>query len=107
LCSTNVKAPVRHISTAVTETSICERSKGDDAGAFAIHARGPHPPWKSTYRGTQVLGGPKWFVLAASGHIVGVVNPPDGGKYSHWINTDLPADAEEWFKGATEIAGSW
>nr|UXE45549.1 poly(3-hydroxyalkanoate) polymerase subunit PhaC [uncultured bacterium] len=64
-------------------------------------------PWKSTYRGTQLLGGPKRFVLAASGHIAGVVNPPDGGKYSHWINTELPPDPEEWFRGATEIAGSW
>jgi len=64
-------------------------------------------PWKSTYRGTQLLSGPKRFVLAASGHIAGVVNPPDGGKYSHWINADLPEAPEAWFKGATEIAGSW
>jgi polyhydroxyalkanoate synthase len=46
-------------------------------------------------------------VLAASGHIAGVVNPPEGGKYSHWVNTTLPADPEAWFHGATEIAGSW
>ena len=76
--------------------------------AYFLSTREDHiAPWKSTYRGTQLLGGPKRFVLAASGHIAGVVNPPDGGKYSHWINTDLPADPEEWFKGATEIAGSW
>ena len=64
-------------------------------------------PWKSTYRGTHLLGGKNRFVLAASGHIAGVVNPPDGGKYSHWVNTDLPDDPETWFAGATEIAGSW
>jgi len=76
--------------------------------AYFLSTREDHiAPWKSTFRGTQLLGGPKRFVLAASGHIAGVVNPPDGGKYSHWINTDLPADPEEWFKGATEIAGSW
>ncbi|MEJ0020432.1 MAG: class I poly(R)-hydroxyalkanoic acid synthase [Acetobacteraceae bacterium] len=76
--------------------------------AYFLSTREDHiAPWKSTYRGTQLLGGPKRFVLAASGHIAGVVNPPDGGKYSHWINNDLPADPEEWFKGATEIAGSW
>jgi polyhydroxyalkanoate synthase subunit PhaC len=76
--------------------------------AYLLSTREDHiAPWKSTYRGTQLLSGPKRFVLAASGHIAGVVNPPDGGKYSHWINTDLPADPEEWFKGATEIAGSW
>ena len=76
--------------------------------AYFLSTREDHiAPWKSTYRGTQLLGGPKRFVLAASGHIAGVVNPPDGGKYSHWINTDLPPDPEDWFKGATEIAGSW
>ncbi len=63
-------------------------------------------PWKSTYRGTQLLGGENRFVLAASGHIAGVVNPPEGGKYSHWINNALPADPDAWFAGATEIAGS-
>jgi polyhydroxyalkanoate synthase len=35
------------------------------------------------------------------------VNPPDSGKYSHWVNDMLPPDPEEWFKGATELAGSW
>ena len=64
-------------------------------------------PWKSTYRGTQLLGGKNRFVLAASGHIAGVVNPPEGGKYSHWLNTDLPPDPEAWLAGATEMAGSW
>jgi polyhydroxyalkanoate synthase len=76
--------------------------------AYFLSTREDHiAPWKSTYRGTQRLGGPKRFVLAASGHIAGVVNPPESGKYGHWINDDLPPDAEEWFKGATEMAGSW
>src|SRR5690349_20617274 len=76
--------------------------------AYFLSTREDHiAPWQSTYRGTQLLSGPKRFVLAASGHIAGVVNPPEGGKYSHWINTELPPDPEAWFKGATEIAGSW
>jgi polyhydroxyalkanoate synthase len=76
--------------------------------AYFLSTREDHiAPWKSTYRGTQLLSGPKRFVLAASGHIAGVVNPPEGGKYSHWINQDLPPDPEAWFKGATEMAGSW
>jgi polyhydroxyalkanoate synthase len=76
--------------------------------AYFLSTREDHiAPWKSTYRGTQLLGGKKRFVLAASGHIAGVVNPPEGGKYSHWVNTALPPDAETWFHGATEIAGSW
>src|ERR1700684_4417071 len=76
--------------------------------AYFLSTREDHiAPWKSTYRGTQLLGGPTRFVLAASGHIAGVVNPPDGGKYGHWINKDLPSQAETWFEGATEMSGSW
>ena len=76
--------------------------------AYFLSTREDHiAPWKSTYRGTQLLGGQNRFVLAASGHIAGVVNPPEGGKYSHWINNALPPDPETWLAGATEIAGSW
>ena len=76
--------------------------------AYFLSTREDHiAPWRATYRGTQLLSGPNRFVLAASGHIAGVVNPPDGGKYSHWINTDLPTEPEAWFAGATEMAGSW
>jgi polyhydroxyalkanoate synthase subunit PhaC len=76
--------------------------------AYFLSTREDHiAPWKSTYRGVHLLKGENRFVLAASGHIAGVVNPPEGGKYSHWINTELPEDPEEWFRGATEIAGSW
>jgi polyhydroxyalkanoate synthase len=76
--------------------------------AYFLSTREDHiAPWRATYHGTHLLRGPNRFVLAASGHIAGVVNPPDGGKYSHWINTELPPDAEAWFAGATEIAGSW
>ncbi len=76
--------------------------------SYFLSTRDDHiAPWKSTYRGTQLLGGDRRFVLAASGHIAGVVNPPDSGKYSHWINSDLPPDPEAWLAGATEIAGSW
>lgn len=76
--------------------------------SYFLSTREDHiTPWRSTYRGTQLLGGQKRFVLAASGHIAGVVNPPDGGKYSYWINPELPGDADAWLAGATEMAGSW
>lgn len=76
--------------------------------AYFLSTREDHiAPWKSTYRGTQLLGGKQRFVLAASGHIAGVVNPPEGGKYNHWINEALPADPDAWLAGATELAGSW
>ena len=76
--------------------------------SYLISTREDHiAPWKSTYRATQIYGGPVRFVLAASGHIAGVVNPPESGKYSHWVNEALPPDPERWFAGATELAGSW
>jgi len=76
--------------------------------AYFISTREDHiAPWRATYQGTKLLGGENRFVLAASGHIAGVVNPPEGGKYSHWINPELPDEPEAWFQGATEIAGSW
>ncbi len=76
--------------------------------AYFLSTREDHiAPWRSTYRGTQLLGGEKRFVLAASGHIAGVVNPPEGGKYNHWVNEALPASAQDWLDGATELAGSW
>ena len=76
--------------------------------SYLISTREDHiAPWKSTYRGTQLYKGPVRFVLAASGHIAGVVNPPDSGKYSHWVNEELPESPDDWFAGATELAGSW
>jgi polyhydroxyalkanoate synthase len=76
--------------------------------AYFLSTREDHiAPWRSTYRGTQLLGGEKRFVLAASGHIAGVVNPPEGGKYNHWVNEALPPGPQEWLEGAAELAGSW
>ncbi len=76
--------------------------------AYFLSTREDHiAPWRSTYRGTQLLGGEKRFVLAASGHIAGVVNPPESGKYNHWINKSLPAEPQAWLDGAVEMSGSW
>ncbi|MGG5823185.1 PHA/PHB synthase family protein [Falsiroseomonas sp. HW251] len=75
---------------------------------YILSTREDHiAPWKSTYRATQIYGGKIRFVLAASGHIAGVVNPPESGKYSHWVGEELPADPDAWFRGATELSGSW
>ncbi len=76
--------------------------------SFFLSTREDHiAPWKSTYATTQVFKGPVKFVLAASGHIAGVVNPPAGNKYAHWTNAKNPKDPDAWLKGSTEQPGSW
>jgi len=64
-------------------------------------------PWKTTYAGPQILSGPSRFVLSASGHIAGMINPPAANKYCYWVNGKLPGDAEEWLAGAAQHPGSW
>jgi poly[(R)-3-hydroxyalkanoate] polymerase subunit PhaC len=64
-------------------------------------------PWKSTYAATQLYRGKVRFVLSASGHIAGVVNPPAAHKYCHWTNDKLPKSPDAWFTGATQHEGSW
>jgi polyhydroxyalkanoate synthase len=53
------------------------------------------------------LQGPKRFVLAGSGHIAGVVNPPSANKYQHWVNDASCETLDAFIAGATEVKGSW
>ena len=81
-----------------------------DAPAYVYASREDHiVPWDGAYRNTQVLGGKTRFVLGASGHIAGVINPPAKGKRSHWTGATaaLPASAQDWFEKAKEHPGSW
>ena len=64
-------------------------------------------PWQSTYAATQLYRGPVRFVLSASGHIAGVINPPAAKKYGYWTNDKTPAEPTTWLSNATEHAGSW
>ena len=65
-------------------------------------------PAASVYRGSKMFGGPVEFVLAGSGHIAGVVNPPDKVKYQYWINGNRESqELGDWLKGAKERPGSW
>ena len=84
-------------------------SMGDiDVPVFVQASRSDHIcPWQSIYRGAQNFGGDVRFTMAGSGHIAGVINHPDANKYQHWVNSDLPGEADRWFKGAQEIEGSW
>ena len=64
-------------------------------------------PWKSTYAATQLYSGNTTFVLASSGHIAGVVNPPASDRYSYRTNTKKPETPNAWLESAKEHPGSW
>ncbi len=76
--------------------------------AYVLATREDHiVPWRTAYRTTQLLGSDMRFVLGASGHIAGIVNPASKKKRSHWIDGKLAADPEEWLAAAKEEPGSW
>jgi polyhydroxyalkanoate synthase len=78
------------------------------APVFIYGSREDHiVPWNAAYLSTALLKGKKRFVLGASGHIAGVINPASKNKRNYWVNDKLPATAQEWFAGATEKPGSW
>ena len=64
-------------------------------------------PWRSAYRTTGLLGGDIRFVLGASGHIAGVINPASKNKRSYWVSADRCDDPAAWLAGADEKPGSW
>jgi polyhydroxyalkanoate synthase subunit PhaC len=75
---------------------------------YMLSTREDHiAPWASTYAATQLYQGKMTFVLAGSGHIAGVINPPSVEKYGYWTNEALPPDPEDWLEGAKQHAGSW
>ncbi len=80
-----------------------------DTPAYLYASREDHiVPWDAAYRSTQVLKGKKRFVVGASGHIAGVINPPSKNKRCYWTgSTTYPVDAHTWFDKAQEQPGSW
>lgn len=77
---------------------------------YELAAREDHiAPATSVFRGSRLLGGPVQFVLAGSGHIAGVINPPNDQKpkYQYWTGAFEGADIEHWLEKATETPGSW
>jgi polyhydroxyalkanoate synthase len=79
-----------------------------EAPAFIYGSREDHiVPMGGAYGSTGVLKGKKRFVLGASGHIAGVINPASKNKRSYWVNEKLPAKVQDWLAGATEKPGSW
>ena len=91
-----------------------------DLPTFVYASKEDHiVPWKSAYASTQLLTGDVTFVLGASGHIAGVINPPAKKKRNYWVargagaaeDTEaaatFPADPEQWLEAAEKVPGSW
>jgi polyhydroxyalkanoate synthase len=75
---------------------------------YLLAAREDHiVPWKTAYLASNLLGGEVQFVLGASGHIAGVINPASRGKRNYWVNPKLGVEPEDWLAEAQEIPGSW
>jgi polyhydroxyalkanoate synthase len=78
------------------------------APTYLFAAREDHiVPWQTAYLVTRLLRGPHRFVLGASGHIAGVINPASKNRRSYWVDGDQKGDAAHWFATAQEKPGSW
>ena len=76
--------------------------------AYVYASRDDHiVPWRSAYRTTQLLGGDCAFVLGASGHIAGVINPPHPPRRNYWTNDLVTETADDWLERAVSIPGIW
>jgi polyhydroxyalkanoate synthase len=79
-----------------------------DMPAYVLATREDHiVPWRTAYASTRLLGGKMEFVLSASGHIAGVINPASKNRRNYWLNPQLEQDPERWLDAATSMPGSW
>ncbi|MDI1265493.1 MAG: class I poly(R)-hydroxyalkanoic acid synthase [bacterium] len=75
---------------------------------YVLASREDHiVPWQSAFRSKGLIGKDPRFVLAASGHVAGVINPPARNKRSYWTRDDLNCEAADWLDKAEEKPGSW
>jgi polyhydroxyalkanoate synthase len=79
-----------------------------DMPAYVLATREDHiVPWRTAYASARLLKRRPRFVLAASGHIAGVVNPARRNRRNYWVGGKLGKDPDEWLEGATSHPGSW
>jgi polyhydroxyalkanoate synthase len=79
-----------------------------DMPAYVLATREDHiVPWRTAYASTRLLGGRIEFVLSASGHIAGVINPAAKNRRNFWLKAGLEQDGESWLAAATPMPGSW
>ena len=79
-----------------------------DMPTYVVATRDDHiVPWRSAYRTTGLVSGDTTFMLGASGHIAGVVNPVEPAKRNHWVNALVTDDPDDWLARAQIVPGSW
>jgi polyhydroxyalkanoate synthase len=119
--STNLPGPMYcwYVRNTYLENRLREPGKAVVLGApvdlgkitvptYVLATREDHiVPWRTAYRTTQLLGSDMRFVLGASGHIAGIVNPASKNKRSYWSSGKLPEGTDAWLAEATEKPGSW
>ena len=119
--STNLPGPMMcwYTRNYYLENNLCEPGKTIQCGvpvdlgeidvpAYLYASREDHiVPWKSAYASRTLLGGDTTFVLGASGHIAGVINPPQKKKRNYWTSSSMEPDAEQWLASAQSVPGSW
>jgi len=121
--STNLPGPffTWYFRNAYLENKLCKAGQVKCAGVpidygkitvptYLYASREDHiVPWHSGYASTRLFSGDNKFVLGASGHIAGVINPPEKKKRSYWTGPvgTPPLKAEKWLEQATEHPGSW
>jgi polyhydroxyalkanoate synthase len=75
---------------------------------YEIAAKEDHiAPARSVFIGAKYFGGPVKYVLGGAGHIAGIINPPEKGKYQYWMGGPPVGSYDDWVKSATEFKGSW
>lgn len=120
--STNLSGPffTWYFRNAYIENNLCVPGKVEVCGqkidfgkinvpAFLLASKEDHiVPWQTAYQSATLLGGESRFVLGASGHIAGVINPASKNKRSYWVSdAELDLSPSQWFESATEQPGSW
>jgi polyhydroxyalkanoate synthase len=119
--STNLPGPMMcwYIRNYYLENNLCQPGKTIQCGvpvdlgeidvpAYLYASREDHiVPWKSAYQSRNLLGGDTRFVLGASGHIAGVINPPQKTKRNYWTSDSPAPGADQWLSNAQSVPGSW
>jgi polyhydroxyalkanoate synthase subunit PhaC len=119
--STNLPGPMYcwYVRNTYLENNLCVPGKTVQCGApldlgqinvptYVLASREDHiVPWRTAYRTTKLVSGSVRFVLAASGHIAGAINPASRNKRSFWIDGKFGGEAEQWLEFAREVPGSW